>query len=30
MGSGAVIYKPRFIKNGSGVQMLIGGKPILG
>jgi hypothetical protein len=25
MGSGAVIYVPSFIKNGSGVQKLIGG-----
>jgi hypothetical protein len=25
MGSGAVIYVPRFIKNGSGVRKLIGG-----
>jgi hypothetical protein len=26
MGSGAVIYVPSFIKIGSGVQKLIGGK----
>jgi hypothetical protein len=25
MGSGAVIYKPSFIKIGSGIQKLIGG-----